>query len=219
MPTIEARLHLNPRRALNLLRDERRLRRAAKRMPKPVPWDWARPRLIPLLAGPYLGEEALVTVVGEPGCAVVFGVEIEGTHILVDRTVAQRWEVSDTQLHEVAQSNLDRRAASLSAANLTHGTLSGRIVRILESVPWSSSVLLAPEQLQKIFGDHDQIFAAPRRETLMSFSLETPPHVVTHLVIDYESRAPIPLMLDPFALVDGKLIWQEFEDDEAWITE
>jgi hypothetical protein len=215
MPTIEARLHLNPRRALNLLRDERRLRRAAKRIPKPMPWDWARPRLMPLLAGPYLGEDPLVTVVGEPGCAVVFGIEVEGTHLLVDRTVAQRWEVSDTQLHEVAHANLLGRAASISAADLTHGTLSGRIVHVLESVPWSSSVLLAPEHLRRIFGDGDRIFAAPRRETLISFSLETPPHVVSHIVIEYESRAPVPLMLDPFALVEGKLIWQEFEDDEA----
>jgi hypothetical protein len=88
-------------------------------------------------------------------------------------------------------------------------------VHVLESVPWSSSVLLAPEHLRRIFGDGDRIFAAPRRETLISFSLETPPHVVSHIVIEYESRAPVPLMLDPFALVEGKLIWQEFEDDEA----
>lgn len=216
MPTIEARLHLHPRRALDLMREERRLRRAAKKMPRPMPWDWARPRLMPLLAGPHLGPDPLVTVVGRPGCAIIFGIEIDGTYVLVDRAVAERWEVSEPQLAEAGDANLERRAARMDAAALQHGTLSGRIVRVLEAVPWASSLILSPAHLMRIFGTQDQLFATPKRGTLMSFSLDTPGPVVAHVVIDYEANAAWPLLLDPFLLTDGRIVWQEPTELEDW---
>ena len=33
-------------------RETRALQRAVKKMPKPVPWDWAAPRMLPILCGP-----------------------------------------------------------------------------------------------------------------------------------------------------------------------
>jgi hypothetical protein len=174
---------------------------------------------MPLLAGPYLGEDPLVTVVGDPGNAVVFGVEIERTFLLVDRSIAERWEVSDAQLEETARGNLRRRAARLDATSLTHGTLSGRIVRVLENLPWASSLVLDVDALMRVFGQDDQVFAAPTRGMLLSFSPEAPPHVIAQILEDYERRAARPLLLDPFFLFERRLIWQEAEEDEHWFVD
>lgn len=216
MTTLEARLSINPKRAIDMLRQDRRLRRAAKQMPKPATWDWARTRLLPLLAGPYLGSDPLVTVVGHPGCAVVFGVDIAETFVLVDRRVAERWECSDDLLASTAAANLDRRAAKLDPRSITHGTLAGRIVRILESVSWSSSLVLAPDHLTRLFGRDDQVFAVPRREMIVAFAVDTPPRVVAQIATDLEWKAAYPLLLDPFYLEGGQLIWQTAEDDGEW---
>ena len=183
-----------------------------------MPWEWARPRLMPLLAGPYLGHDPFVTVVGEPGCAVIFGVEIQRTFVLVDRPVAERWETSDDQRDAVARQNLDRRAARLEAADLIHGTLSGRIVRILERVAWSSSLVLAPKHLVRLFGGDDQIIGTPRRETIIAASIDTPTSVFAHILVDYEYKAAYPLLLDPFLLEEGKLSWQSDDEDRAWTS-
>jgi hypothetical protein len=47
-------MHLAPqlRLAAHFVKENRALARAVKKMPRPVPWEWARPRLVPLLAGP-----------------------------------------------------------------------------------------------------------------------------------------------------------------------
>lgn len=219
MPTLEARLSINPRRALDLLRQDRKLRRAAKLMPRPATWDWARPRLLPLLAGPYLGPDPLVTVVGGPGCAVIFGIEVAGTFIHVDRSVAERWECSDDLLLRTGIENLDARAVRLGTGAITHGTLAGRIVRIIEN-PWASSLVLVPDHLVRLFGSDDQIIGTPRREMVAAFHADTPTHVVAHIVVDLEAKAAYPLLLDPFFLEAGRLVWQppESEDQDVWTS-
>lgn len=213
MPTIEARLRLHPRRALDLLREDRRLRAAVRKMPKPATWEWARPRLMPLLAGTAL-EHELVTVKGAPGCAVNFGIECARTYLIVDRPVTERWETSDEQLMAAAWANLERRAARLEPSAVRTATLSGHIVRILDSVAWSSSLLLSPSNLRRLFGTMDQILATPRRNTLLSFDMDTSPAVAAHVAIDIEVNAAFPLLLDPFLLEDGEVIWRDLVDDD-----
>jgi hypothetical protein len=80
------------RRTARIIKDDRAFRRATNKMPKPVPWDWARPRLMPLLAQPCVdlpGDER-IRVVGRPGCAVEFGIDLGGHFPIVDRIVAER---------------------------------------------------------------------------------------------------------------------------------
>jgi len=77
------------RLAARLVKEQRALGRAAKQMPRPMPWDWASPRLLPLLCGPYLADDELMTDVLDPGCAVVFGVDLGRVFTLVDPEVAE----------------------------------------------------------------------------------------------------------------------------------
>ncbi|MGH2429737.1 MAG: hypothetical protein ACRDGV_12825 [Candidatus Limnocylindria bacterium] len=190
-------------------------------MPKPVPWDWAQPRLMPLLAGPYFdspGEELIRSVL-DPGIAVAFGMDLgHGVLPFVDVTVARRWECSAEQIRDTAMTNLVERAAKIEPSMVTSGTLSGHLVRLLRRpAGWTSSVLLVPEELKRLFGAQDQVFAAAGHSTLISLPVDIPPKVAAYLTLDFERKELYPLMLDPFALVAGELIWDgatnEFDDD------
>lgn len=190
--------------------EQRAIRRAAQSMPRPVPWEWARPRLVPLLAGPRLDQpgEAIVRAVAPIGCAIVFGLDLDGATPLVDELVAERWERSPDQLLYAAMTNLRGRAALVEPAAVTRGTLSGRIVRLLREPPaCASSLVLVPDELVRVLGSRDQILAAPGGPTLLSLPVETPPAIVAQIVIDLESQEPYPLMLDPFLMLGGDLVW------------
>lgn len=198
-------------------REDRAFRRAVRRMPRPVPWDWAKPRILPLLAGPYLDadDDAPVRRISEVGCAIVYGLEVGGAFPLVDERLAERWECTADQIHESAMLNLRARAARLPPGTVRGGTLSGRIIRITDGrVGWASSLLLVPDHLMRLFGSADQVFGAPGRSTLVSLPLATPAEIVADIVIDLELGQTWPLMLDPFVLVDGRLYWQADSDED-----
>jgi hypothetical protein len=210
------------RRTARIIKDDRAFRRAASKMPKPVPWEWARPRLMPLLAQPCIdmpGEER-IRVVGRPGCAVEFGIDLGGHFPIVDRIVAERWECSADQLHDAAIENLARRVEAIPATAVRHAVMSGRAFRMLQSpAGCASSVLLVPEQVKRLFGGQDQILAAPGRHTLLSFPMDAPTLAVAEIVVDMEQSELAPLFLDPFALCDGEVIWEgdlvdDLDDDD-----
>ncbi len=201
-------------------------RRAYAAMPKPVPWDWAKPRLIPLLAGPYLDPlgESLVRAVLPPGVTVTFGIDLgHGVMPFVDSPVAERWECSPSQICAVAVENLERRAAQLETSAVVSGTLSGHIVGVLQRPAWASSLLLCTPHLVRLFGDQDQIFLAAGHGSLISLPIDAPSHVATELVMEFEAKELYPLMLDPFGLTGGVLHWggateYETDDDDDWVA-
>jgi hypothetical protein len=212
--------HSALRRALrvtyDIVREQRDLHRAAKRMPRPVPWVWAEPRLLPLLAGPYIDppDLALVRTEVDPGCAVVFGLDLGGIFTNVDTAVAERWECSTGQLLDAAMTNLRQRTAAIPPTAVVQASFSGRIARLLR-LPggWASSVLLVQEDLVRLFGSHDQLFAAPDRSTLISLPVDMPGNIAGDIVVDLEMGATYPLMLDPFLLQDATLYYQPTDDD------
>jgi hypothetical protein len=209
------KVHANLGLALAMLREDRAARRALRRMPKPVPWEWAQRRLVPLLAGPRIDEpgEPIVRATMDPGVAVIFGIDVGAAFPTVDAAVAARWECSPAQIQDVAMANLKQWTARLEPTIVRGATLSGHHVRMIEKQPtWASSILLVPDQLRRLFGSHDQMFAAPRTNTLLGFSLDVPTRVAADIVVDFEAGAPYPLMLDPFRLEDGELTWVGTDD-------
>jgi hypothetical protein len=218
---MQVEIRTNFRRTARVIKDDRAFRRAAARMPKPVPWDWARPRLMPLLAQPCVdlpGEER-IRIVAEPGCAVEFGIDLGGHFPIVDRVVAERWECTVEQLNEAAIANLQRRAAALPAASIQHAVRSGHAFRLLRMpLGCASSLLLVPDELRRLFGRHDQVLAAPGRHTLLSFPVDAPTMAAAEITVDIERDELAPLFLAPFYLCDGNLIWDDalgdLEEDE-----
>lgn len=216
----------NMRFAAHVLRERKAVERAAKRMPKPVPWDWARPRLFPLLAGPAFDDAEAPTVrtTAGPGCAIEFGMDIGGPHLIVDAMVAERWECSAAQLRDVAVANLRRRIADLTPGSMGRGVFSGRMVRMFRGPRYAASLVLIQDELERLFGSHDQVFATPSQRFLISFPIDTPDAVLADTVVDLELAEPLPLLYDPFVLHDGRLFWQpaaadaEEEDNPRWTS-
>jgi hypothetical protein len=209
--------------AAHVLKNDQRVARAARSMPKPMPWDWARPRVIPLLSGPRFDDpgEGFVRAQAGPGCAVEFGVDLGGgAFVLVDQIVAERWECSAQQLLQVGLENLDARLSRLTPADVASGAFSGRMMRRLERPRrCAASVILLKDQLLRLFGSHDQVLAAPSQGMLVSFRIDTPPQVVATSVVELELEQPVPLLYEPFVLLDGMLHWQAEDDDEPGYAE
>ena len=210
-----ARLVHDIRFIAHVVKQRRELAKAMRRTPRPISWEFAAPRLMPFLCGPCIDDPEFprVRATAPPGCAVEFGVDVGGVFPIVDARVAERWECTPAQLLSVGLDNLHRRASCLTRSTVKTATFSGRLVRLLEGVPYAASLLLAQDELMRLFGRGDQVFGAPSSSTLLSFALDTPPLVVAHTVIDFEMSEQVPLMLDPFMLIDGELIWQPADED------
>ena len=210
------------RRTARILKADRAFRRAAARMPKPVPWEWAKPRLMPLLAQPCFDEpgEERIRTVAPVGCALEFGIDLGGHFPIVDRIVTERWECTVEQLQAAAMANLERRVGAIPTSAVQHAVMSGRAFRLLRSpAGCASSILLVPDQLRRLLGGHDQVLAAPGRHTLLSFPASAPVHTTAEITVDIEQGELAPLFLDPFLLCDGELTWDvptdEFDDEDA----
>jgi uncharacterized protein YtpQ (UPF0354 family) len=211
MSPVDAKLLANVvRLSARLERNRRAVERAARRMPKPVPWDWAEPRIIPLLSGPSFDQpgESLVRLTSTLGPTVEFGLDLGTVFLVVDEMVAERWERSAAQLVECGLGNLRRRAERLTSADVTTGVMSGRRVRLLDKRPrWASSMLLDPPTLIRLFGDHDQFLAAPRTDCLVSMPIDTPTRAFAEIAVGLEDKWNS-LWLDPFLLESGELLWE-----------
>jgi hypothetical protein len=201
--------------AAAIAREVRALRRADRIMPHPVPWHWAASRVLPLLAGTGIDPpgEALVRAVAEPGCAVEFGLWVGSALPLVDATVAERWECSPEQIRETAFANLRRRAAELGPVAVSTATFNGRLFRVSAARPWISSLVLVPEELMRLFGDQDQVIAAPGRSLLVSCGTQTPADVIADVIVGLEMGQAHPLALDPFVVSGRRLYWESPEED------
>jgi hypothetical protein len=189
---------------------ERAVERAVKHMPKPVPWDWAEPRIMPLLSGPTFDEpgEGVVRLTSTLGPIVEFGLDVGTVCLGVDELVAERWERSPEQLLDCGLQNLRRRAARLTSADVATGVMSGRRVRLLDKRPrWASSILLDLPTLIRLFGNDDQFLAAPRTDCLVSMPVDTRPRAFADIAIGLEDRWNS-LWLDPFLLDSGELVWE-----------
>lgn len=210
------------RLAGRLVKQDRALARAAKRMPRPAPWEWARPRLVPLLVGPCYDPpgEAIVRAQAGAGCAVEFGLDLGGVFATVDERVAERWECTADQLLVAAMANLESRVEKLTAGDVAGGAFSGRIIRRLTRPRGcAASLVLVSDHLKRLFGEHDQVFATPSQSELVSFPITTPAEVIASAVVEMEMDEPLPLLYEPFVLLDGKLHWQPDDDDEPGFAE
>lgn len=200
----------------HVARRQRALRRAVRNMPNPVPWDWAAPRLMPLLSGPQFDDPdlPLVRLTSALGPAIEFGLDLGGVFVTVDRLVAERWECSADQLLERGLANLRERAARITTDQVVAGVMSGRTVRVLRDKPaWASSILLDVPTVQRLFGTHDQILAAPTTSCVVSVPIDTPSRVAADIVVDFEGPLTS-LFLDPFVLEDGALHWAGSVSDD-----
>lgn len=205
-------------------RRQRALERAARRMPRPVPWDWAAPRLMPLLSRPSFDdpEAPIVRHPSDLGPSVEFGMDLGGLFMMVDQPVADRWECSPSQLMERALANLRDRAGRLTPTTVVPAVMSGWQIRVIQDRPaWASSLILDFDSINRLFGVQDQLLAAARTNCLVSFPIGIPERIAAAIAVDLEGSGEESLFLDPFVLEDGALLWggnAPDEDDHEWTS-
>lgn len=207
-------------------RQHKALARAVKAVPKPVTWDWAAPRLMPLLARPRFDdpEAPLVRHPSGVGPIAEFGLDLGPLFLMVDQPVADRWECTSAQLMERGLRNLRERAVRLRPEQAVTGVMSGRPIRILRDRPiWASSLLMDRDSLTRLFGTHDQLLAAPTTKCLVSLPIDTPGPVAAEIVVDLEVTSMESLFLDPFVLEGGELLWGgdvrgDDDDPDDWTS-
>ena len=216
-----APLRVIPSRIRTIVRDDRLLRRAVRTMPRPVPWTWAQPRLLPVLAGSRLDRvgDGLVRTISDLGCALEYGIDLDGVVSVVDQIVAERWERSPDDLHAAAMANLRRRAAGVLAKAVVGGTVGGHYFRrVLAPRGCASSLVLVPGELGRLLGPEPALLTVPSRGLLLAFPLRTPARVVTQTALEFEALHPYPLMLDPFLLENGRVSWDDPDpEQDDWV--
>ena len=199
--------------------DERELRDALATIPDDFDWDWARTRLVPLFerggAEGTVGDP-MINALTSLGVGIGFGIEIGPMLARVTKSMAQRWETSVEQIEHVAFDNLQRAVAEVDRRDLQPAVFNGHMLRALPNPQgWASSVILAGEAaVTRIFGEQDQIFTTPTRGVLLAFDAQVPMRAVMDVTVALEELDPHPLMLEPFVLRDGGLIWAGTVSDE-----
>ena len=147
----------------------------------------------------------------EPGVDVAFAIEADVVHIRIDQTELDRWDKRVEELMPVALANL-RRAVGTWNGNVIDDQYECFSVRTLEGWPhWAVSLLLLPDELQRIFGSADQLFVAPYACNLVALPVDVDRDVAADLVDMYGTINPRSLLrgLPAFVLRDGTLSIEE----------
>lgn len=198
---------------------------ALQRVPRGMPWAWAALRVLPVVRGERLQvmDDIELEELGfepaksyprmhlPPGVDVTFAVDVEVLTVTVDQRQLDAWEMTAEQVLPAAMANL-RRAAGAWKGRAYEDSFQGVPVRMLEGWPaWASSLVLLPDDLQRIFGDQDQLLVAPYQCNLISLPGEVDRDLAADVVDVFGFINPSSLLIGmpAFVLRDGQLSTEE----------
>ena len=186
--------------------------RAMGGLPPDLEWEVMAPNVVPILprrrAMPSAaGEPFRVTL--PPGIPTGFGIDIGPAFLVVGESLLGSWPVGPAELVATALENLRTRMAPVRARDLLHQRFEGVPARILQSgVGCASALVLAPDELRRIFGHQNQLLVAPLRDLLISMPADVDRGLAAWLNEEFATLDPNGLDLDAFALVDGELRYE-----------
>ena len=213
---------------------------ALDEIPAEPSWAWAALRVLPTIPGDVvrvlddddleeLGFRPLTdlpTLHVEPGVDVAFGIEADVVQVRVHQSDLDRWDMALADVMPAALANL-RRAVGTWSGRVKHDKYEGVPLRMLHDWPhWAVSLLLLPDELQRVFGTDDQLFVAPYACNLISMPADVDRDLAADLVDMFGTINPRSLLrgLPAFVLRDGVLSVEElpgwpdlpdgFEDDD-----
>jgi hypothetical protein len=190
-------------------------------IPAGYPWPWACLRILPMLRGEriaYLSDDEMEEVgfypatdvpslEVPPGVRVTFGIEVDPVLITVRQEQLDAWDRTPATLWEPALANL-RRAASDPIDMRLDSSFHGIPIRTMDPWPhWAASLLVAPDELMRIFGTEDQLFVVPYHCLLLSMPIDVDRDDAADLVDTFAMINPQSLLigLPAFVLRDGRL--------------
>jgi hypothetical protein len=191
--------------------------RAIGALPPDLDWDALAPGVVPILprrrpAPPAAGEP--VRIMLPPGIPTGFGVDIGPALLVVGASLLASWPIGPAELVTTALGNLRRRLRPVRPRDLHTGVIDGIPIRILQSgMGCASTLVLVPDELQRIFGTRSQVLIAPMRDLLVSLPAGTDRAFVGWLNDELATMDPNGLALDAFVLDGGTLRYEALNLD------
>jgi hypothetical protein len=186
--------------------------RAMGGLPPDLDWEVMAPNVIPILPRrrpmpAAAGEPFRVTL--PPGIPTGFGIDIGPAFLVVGASLIEGWPIGPADLVATGLGNLRSRMRGVRPRDLVRQEMDGIPVRVLQSgVGCASALVLAPDELERIFGAEPQCLIAPMRDLLISLPADTDRSFVTWLNEEFSEMDPNGLALDAFVLEDGTLRYE-----------
>ena len=186
--------------------------RAMGGLPPDLEWEVMAPNVIPILPRrrpmpPQAGEPFRVTL--PPGIPTGFGIDIGPAFLVVGDSLLGTWPIGPADLVATALENLRTRLRPVRPRDLVRQSFDGIPVRVLQSgLGCASALVLAPDELARIFGEAPQTLIAPMRDLLISLPQDADRSFVAWLNDEFAEMDPNGLALDAFAWADGTLRYE-----------
>lgn len=186
--------------------------RAMGGLPPDLEWEVMAPNVVPILPRrrpmpPQAGEPFRVTL--PPGIPTGFGIDIGPAFLLVGESLLGSWPIGPAELVATALENLRARMRPVRTRDLLHQPFDGVPARTLQSgVGCASALVLAPDELQRIFGPGPQLLVAPMRDILISLPVDVDRGLAAWLNEEFASLDPNGLDLDAFVLEHGEIRYE-----------
>jgi hypothetical protein len=196
--------------------------RAMGGLPPDLDWEVMAPNVIPILPRrrpmpAMAGEPFRVTL--PPGIPTGFGIDIGPAFLVVGSSLLGTWPIGPAELVATALDNLRTRARTLRPRDLLRQSIDGVPVRVLQSgVGCASALLLAPDELVRLFGRQPQVLIAPMRDLLVSMPPDADRAFVAWLNDEFSEIDPNGLALDAFVLEGEALRYEAFGTREASLS-
>lgn len=193
--------------------------RAMGGLPPDLDWQVLAPDVIPILPRrrpmpAAAGEPFRVTL--PPGIPTGFGVDIGPAFLVVGQGLMDTWPIGPADLVATGLQNLRDRLRSVRPRDLLREAIDGVPVRALQSgIGCASTLVLVPDELERIFGRDAQCLIAPMRDLLISMPPETDRAFVAWLNDEFAEMDPNGLALDAFVMEDGGLRYETLRAGRA----
>ncbi|MEI7745096.1 MAG: hypothetical protein WCK58_15270 [Chloroflexota bacterium] len=186
--------------------------RAMGALPPDLGWEEMAGSVIPILPRrrpmpPVAGLPYRVTL--PPGIPTGFGIDIGPAFLMVGESLLGTWAIEPGELVATALENLRSRLHPVRPRDLIRQVVDGVPARVLQSgVGCASALVLAPDELQRIFGIGPQLLIAPMRDILISLPADVDRRFAAWINDEFAEMDPNGLALDAFALADGALRYE-----------
>lgn len=186
--------------------------RAMGGLPPDLDWPTIAPSVIPILPRrrpmpSMAGEPFRVTL--PPGIPTGFGIDIGPAFLVIGQTLLSGWPVEPAELVATGMDNLRERSRQLRPRDLVAQDVDGVRIRVLQSgLGCASALLLADDELERIFGAEPQCFIAPMRDLLISLPVDVDRTFAWWMNDEFSSMDPNGLALDAVVLEEGTLRYE-----------
>jgi hypothetical protein len=186
--------------------------RAMGGLPPDLEWEVMAPNVIPILPRrrpmpAQAGEPFRVTL--PPGIPTGFGIDIGPAFLVIGESLLGSWPIGPAELVATALENLRTRMGPVRSRDLLRHRLEGVPARILQSgAGCASALVLAGDELQRIFGQEPQLLVAPMRDILISLPADVDRGLAARLNEEFASLDPNGLDLDAFVLEHGDIRYE-----------